>query len=96
MRRRFYLSENICQLSAHIFLQFGGNAISITNERGITMTGLKQSELNWIREVVSAHLTTSCKLNDYANQVEDPQLQKMFAKSSTEAKTAAQNLINML
>jgi len=60
------------------------------------MTGLKQSELNWIREVVSAHLTTSCKLNDYANQVEDPQLQKMFAKSSTEAKTAAQNLINML
>ena len=60
------------------------------------MTGLKQSELNWIRESVSGHQMSACKLNDYANQVEDPQLKQMFAKASTDAKTAAQNLINML
>jgi len=84
---------------AYIFSSFRGNdSVASTNQQkgAFIMTGLKQSELNWIREVVSAHLTNSCKLNDYANQVEDPQLQKMFAKSSTEAKTAAQNLINML
>lgn len=57
---------------------------------------LKQSELNWIREVVSAHNMSACKLHTYAEQVQDPQLKQMFSKSSTEAKQAAQNLINML
>jgi len=60
------------------------------------MTGLKQSELNWIRESVSGHLMSSCKLADYANQVEDAQIKQMFSKASTEAKQAAQNLIQML
>ena len=60
------------------------------------MVNLKQSELNWIREVASAHNTSSCKLNDYANQVQDPELKQMFSKASTEAKQAAQNLIQML
>ncbi|MCL2189318.1 MAG: hypothetical protein FWC16_13895 [Defluviitaleaceae bacterium] len=60
------------------------------------MTGLKQSELNWIRESVSGHMVSSCKLSDYANQVQDPQLQQMFSKSSKDAKKAAQDLIKML
>ena len=60
------------------------------------MPNLKQSELNWIREVVSAHNMTSCKLADYANQVQDPQIKQMFSKASTEAKQAANNLLQML
>ena len=60
------------------------------------MQGLKQSELNSIREVVCAHLTTANKLNDYAGQVHDPRIQQMFSQASTKAKQAAQNLIQML
>ena len=60
------------------------------------MPDLKQSELNWIREVVSAHNMTASKLSAYANQVQDPQIKQMFTKASTNAKQAAQNLIQML
>ena len=60
------------------------------------MQDLKQSELNWIREAVSAHNMTASKLNTYANQVQDPQIKQMFSKASTEAKQAAQNLLQML
>lgn len=60
------------------------------------MTSLKQSELNWIREVVSAHNMTSAKLSSYANQVQDPEIKQMFSKASSDAKQAAQNLLQML
>jgi len=60
------------------------------------MQGLKQSELNWIREVVSSHNMTASKLNTYAEQVQDPQIKQMFSKAATGAKQAAQNLIQML
>jgi len=60
------------------------------------MPELKQSELNWIREAVSAHNMTSCKLSSYASQVQDPQIKQMLTKASTDAKQAAQNLIQML
>jgi len=58
--------------------------------------GLKQSELNWIREVVSAHNMTASKLNAYSGQVQDPQLRQMFSTASNGARQAAQNLIQML
>ena len=60
------------------------------------MPGLKQSELNWIREVVSNHQTTSSKLAGYAEQVQDPQIKQMFSQASTKAKQAANQLIQML
>jgi hypothetical protein len=60
------------------------------------MQSLKQSELNWIREVVSAHNMSACKLNTYSGQVQDPQLKQTFSKASTEAKQSAQNLLQML
>jgi len=60
------------------------------------MTDLKQSELNWIREVVSAHNMTASKLQTYASQVQDPQIKQMFTKASGDAKNAAQNLLQML
>jgi len=60
------------------------------------MQGLKQSELNWIREVVSSHNMTSSKLGTYAEQVQDPQIKQMFTQASGQAKQAAQNLLQML
>ena len=60
------------------------------------MPELKQSELNWIRELVSAHNISACKLNAYAGQVQDPQLKQMFTKASSDATQAAQNLLQML
>jgi hypothetical protein len=60
------------------------------------MANFKQSELNWIREVVAGHNMSAAKLESYAGQVQDPQLKKMFQTSSQGAKTAAQNLLNML
>ena len=60
------------------------------------MTGLKQSELNWIRESVSGHQMNACKLADYAQNVQDPKIKQMFTKASNDAKQAAQNLIQML
>ena len=60
------------------------------------MPGLKQSELNWIREVVSCHQTTASKLATYAEQVQDPHIKQMFSQASTKATQAAQQLIQML
>ena len=60
------------------------------------MPGLKQSELNWIREVVPGHQLTASKLSDYANQVQDPQLKQMFTQASTQATQAANKLLQML
>ena len=60
------------------------------------MSGMKQSELNSIREVVGAHLTVANKLHTYAEQVNDPHIKQMFSQASTKAKQSAQNLISML
>ena len=60
------------------------------------MTGLKQSELNSIREVAAAHQTVANKLNTYAEQVTDPNIKQMFIHASSKAKQGAQNLIQML
>ena len=60
------------------------------------MQGLKQSELNWIREVVACHNTSAKKLGSYASQVQDPQIKQMFTQASTQASQAAQNLLQML
>ena len=65
-------------------------------ERGTTMPGLKQSELNWIRETVPGHQLTAGKLSDYANQVNDPQLKQMFTQASTQATQAANKLLQHL
>jgi len=60
------------------------------------MQGLKQSELNSIREVAACHQTVSNKLSIYAEQVGDPNIKQMFSQASTKASQGAQNLIQML
>ena len=60
------------------------------------MPGFKQSELNWIREMVSGHQMVANKLSAYADQVQDPSIKQMFTQASAQAKQSAQNLIQML
>jgi len=60
------------------------------------MTNLTQSELNSIREVVTGHQTMACKLSNFAGQVQDPNIKQMFTKAAQDARTAAQNLVEML
>ena len=60
------------------------------------MTGLKQSELNHIRETAACHQTVANKLNAYAEHISDPNIKQMFTQASTKAHQGAQNLIQML
>jgi len=60
------------------------------------MANLTQSELNSIREVVTAHQNVACKLSTYAQQVQDPSLKQMFDKGSQDARKNAMDLINMI
>ena len=87
-----HILENLRNNNGSVF-----HTTILSQQKGaIIMQGLKQSELNWIREVVSAHNMTSCKLNTYSQQVQDPQIKQMFNQASTQAKQAAQNLLQML
>ena len=60
------------------------------------MNGLRQSELNSIREVAACHQTVASKLSAYAEQVQDPHIKQMFSQASSKATQGAQNLIQML
>ena len=60
------------------------------------MSGLKQSELDHIREMASCHQTVANKLSAYAEQINDPNIKQMFTQASTKARQGAQNLIQML
>lgn len=62
----------------------------------INLNNVTQQELNCLKEIAGAHLTMSCKFDDYANQCQDQQLKQMLKQSSTDAKTTATNLINSL
>jgi len=60
------------------------------------MTGLKQSELNSIREVAAGHQTVASKLSLYAENISDPGIKQMFSKASSDACQSAKTLIQML
>ncbi|MCL1936159.1 MAG: hypothetical protein FWF57_07300 [Defluviitaleaceae bacterium] len=60
------------------------------------MSNRNQAELNSIREIVSCHMTSACKLDDYANKCTDPQIKQMFSQSAQSARQSASKLTNML
>lgn len=60
------------------------------------MSQLSDVELNFIREMVSGHITTSAKLSTYANQCKDAKVKQMFQSSAKKAEEGAQKLIDML
>lgn len=59
-------------------------------------SNLNQNELSSIREVAACHQTASAKLNAFAGQCKDPQIQQMFRQAATEAQKGAQTLIQLL
>jgi len=60
------------------------------------MPNLSQTEFNAIREITGCHITSSSKLNEYAEKCSDGQIKQMFQKAAQEASKSAQNLANML
>lgn len=60
------------------------------------MSDFTVAELNSIREIVSAHILSSKKLNEYAEKCSDSKIKKMFADAAQEAQNSANNLISMI
>lgn len=60
------------------------------------MPNLSQMEFNAIREITGCHITSACKLNEYAEKCTDGQIKQMFSKAAQEAGKSAQTLANML
>ena len=57
---------------------------------------LNQQELQNLRHLIGSHDTASRKLDEYAQQCNDPQLKQMFQQSAQSAKSTRQKLISFL
>ncbi|MBC8589740.1 hypothetical protein [Wansuia hejianensis] len=62
----------------------------------INLNNITQQELNCVKEIASNHVTMSKKLEQYSNQVQDPQFKQLLKQSSKDAETTAMNLTNSL
>jgi len=60
------------------------------------MSNLNQLELQNIRHLVGAHGTVANKLESYAQQCQDPQVQQMLKDDATDAKNSKQKLMTFL
>lgn len=60
------------------------------------MTQLNQIELQNLRHLIGSHETTFKKLNDYANQCQDPQVKQVFQQSAQDAKSTKDQLMTFL
>ena len=60
------------------------------------MPNLSQMEFNAIREVCTCHINAANKLGEYAQNCTDSTIKQMFQKASTDARSAAQKLCQML
>lgn len=60
------------------------------------MNQLNQLELQNLRHLISSHQTMVQKLNDYAQQCQDPQIKQMFQQSAQSAQQNAQKLMTFL
>ena len=60
------------------------------------MSNLNQLELQHIRHLVGGHGTIANKLEAYAQQCQDPQIQQMLNDDATDAKNNKQKLMTFL
>lgn len=60
------------------------------------MSNLNQLELQNIRHLVGGHATVANKLEAYAQQCQDPQLQQMLKGDAADAKNSKQKLMTFL
>lgn len=57
---------------------------------------LNQMELQNLRHLIGSHETAEKKLNFYAEQCNDPQIQQMFQQSAKSASQTRQKLMSFL
>lgn len=57
---------------------------------------INQQELENLRHLIGAHETGSKKLEDYAQQCNDPEFQQMFQQSASSALQTKQKLMKFL
>ena len=57
---------------------------------------LNKQELQNLRHLIGSHETASMKLQDYAQQCNDPEIKQMFQQSAQSAKTTKQKLVSFL
>lgn len=60
------------------------------------MSQLNQMELQNLRHLISNHQTVTMKLNDYAQQCQDPNIKQMFQQGAQSAQKNAQQLMTFL
>ncbi|NLX70719.1 MAG: hypothetical protein GX024_07485 [Clostridiales bacterium] len=60
------------------------------------MAQFNQLELQNLRHLIGAHETAYQKLQEYAQQADDPQIRQMFQKSAQDAQKAKQQLMSLL
>lgn len=60
------------------------------------MVQINQQELENLRHLIGAHDTGSKKLEEYAQQCNDPEFQQMFQQSASRARQTKQKLMQFL
>ena len=60
------------------------------------MSNISILDLQNIRHLVGGYDTTHCKMTEYANQTQDPQIKKLFQDSANSAMKNKQELMRFL
>ncbi|HHU29606.1 MAG: hypothetical protein QM368_07680 [Bacillota bacterium] len=60
------------------------------------MASINQQELENLRHLISAHDTGAQKLETYARQCQDPEIQQMFQQSAKSARQTKSQLMQFL
>ena len=60
------------------------------------MTEISVLDLQNLRHLIGGFDTTNCKMQDYANEAQDPQVKQFFQKSAQSALESKQQLMQFL
>lgn len=60
------------------------------------MSQINQQELQNLRHLIGSHETAYKKLQQYAQQAQDPQVKQMFERSAQDAMNTKQKLMSFL
>jgi len=80
----------------HIFFSLFHNKEWIKKGREINMQNLTELEVENLRHLIGAHGTLINKLEQYAQECNDPQLTAMLQKDARDARNTKQQLISFL
>ena len=60
------------------------------------MTNISELDLQNLRHLIGGFDTTHCKMQDYANESQDPQVKQFFQKSAQSAMESKQQLMKFM